>query len=400
VPERVTLRDVAEVAAVSPKTVSRVVNGDAHVTPSTRARVQQVITDLGFQPNLVARSLRVGRADVVGVVVESLADPFFARLVSAVEQAAHQRGLAVMVSSVGDVPQRESLIVQSLLVRQVTGLIVAPVAESHAYLAGTQQRTPIVFVDRLPEGIDSDAVLVDDLAAGESATRHLLDHGHRRIAFLGGESRNPTTQLRLSGYHRALAAYGLPEDASLVAVGSGSAREAREAAERLLAAPQAPTAIFSSNMRCSLGLVPLLHSSGRTDVAVVSFDDFPMADALVPAITVMDHDPEVIGRAAAERLFDRLADLDAPAETVVVPVRLVPRGSGELRPPGPAPLGPVRQTSGPPSWHGGEAEVGRPPGAQAQQERDRERGMERHGARRSGRRASAMTSPHGREDAR
>jgi LacI family transcriptional regulator len=333
VPERVTLRDVADLAAVSAKTVSRVVNGDAHVTPSTRARVQQAITDLGFQPNLVARSLRVGRADVIGLVVESLADPFFARLTSAVEQAAHERGMAVMVSSVGNrAPERESLIVESLLVRQVAGLIVAPMAQSHTYLTGARQRTPIVFVDRLPEGIVSDAVLVDDLAAGEMATRHLLDHGHRRIAFLGSELRNPTTRLRLAGYRRALAERGLADDESLVAVGAGSAREARGAAERLLAAPRPPTAIFSSNMRCSLGLVPLLHGSGRTDVAVVSFDDFPMADSLVPAVTVIDHDPEVIGRAAAERLFRRLEDLDAPAETVVVPVRLVPRGSGELPP--------------------------------------------------------------------
>jgi LacI family transcriptional regulator len=335
VPERVTLRDVAEVAAVSAKTVSRVVNGDAHVTPSTRARVQQAITDLGFQPNLVARSLRVGRADVIGLVVESLADPFFARLTSAVEQAAHERGLAVMVSSVGNrVPERESVIVESLLVRQVAGLIVAPMAQSHTYLTGARQRTPIVFVDRLPEGISSDAVLVDDLAAGEMATRHLLDQGHRRVAFLGSELRNPTTRLRLAGYRRALAERGLTDDESLIALGAGSAREARVAAEKLLAAAQPPTAIFSSNMRCSLGLVPLLHSSDRTDVAVVSFDDFPMADSLVPAVTVIDHDPEVIGRAAAERLFRRLEDLDAPAETVVVPVRLVPRGSGELRPPG------------------------------------------------------------------
>ncbi|MGY1722616.1 LacI family DNA-binding transcriptional regulator [Blastococcus sp. SYSU DS0533] len=328
-----TLRDVARVAAVSAKTVSRVVNGDAHVTPGTRARVQQAIAELGFQPNLVARSLRVGRADVVGLVVESLADPFFARLTSAVEQAAHERGLAVMVSSVGNrEPERESVIVESLLVRQVAGLIVAPMAQSHTYLAGTGRRTPIVFVDRLPEGMVSDAVLVDDLAAGEMATRHLLDHGHRRVAFLGSELRNPTTRLRLAGYRRALAAHGLAEEESLVAVGAGTAAEARVAAEQLLTAPQPPTGIFSSNMRCSLGLVPLLHGCGRTDVAVVSFDDFAMADSLVPAVTVLDHDPEVIGRAAAERLFRRLDDPDAPAETVLVPVGLVPRGSGELRP--------------------------------------------------------------------
>ena len=188
-------------------------------------------------------------------------------------------------------------------------------------------------IDRLPEGITSDAVLVDDLAAGRLATHHLIAHGHRRIAFLGSELRNPTTRLRLAGYRRAIAEGGLAADDSLVAVGAGTAQQGREAAERLLAGPQPPTAIFSSNMRSSLGLVPLLHSSNRTDVAVISFDDFPMADSLVPAVTVIDHDPEVIGRAAAERLFRRLEDLDAPAETVVVPVRLVPRGSGELPPP-------------------------------------------------------------------
>ena len=382
-PERVTLRDVALIAAVSPKTVSRVVNGDVHVTPSTRARVQQAITELGFQPNLVARSLRVGRADVIGLVVESLADPFFARLTSAVEQAAHERGLAVMVSSVGNrEPERESLVVESLLVRQVAGLIVAPMAQSHTYLAGAGQRTPIVFVDRLPEGIVSDAVLVDDLAAGEMATGHLLDHGHRRVAFLGSELRNPTTRLRLAGYRSALAARGLAEDESLVAVGAGSARESRAAAERLMSGPRPPTAIFSSNMRCSLGLVPLLHALGRTDVAVVSFDDFPMADSLVPAVTVIDHDPDVIGRAAAERLFRRLEDLDAPAETVVVPVRLVPRGSGELRPPGADPAADLPQ-------HGV---------LERDREQDRAGHGAGHGARPSGRRTSAMTSPHGQEE--
>ncbi|TYP90462.1 LacI family DNA-binding transcriptional regulator [Blastococcus xanthinilyticus] len=371
--ERVTLRDVARLAAVSAKTVSRVVNDDAHVTPGTRARVQKAIAELGFQPNLVARSLRVGRADVVGLVVESLADPFFARLTSAVEQAAYERGLAVMVSSVGNQePERESVIVESLLVRQVAGLIVAPMAQSHTYLAGPGRRTPIVFVDRLPEGLVSDAVLVDDLAAAETATRHLLDHGHRRVAFLGSELRNPTTRLRLAGYRRALAAHGLAGDESLVAVGAGTAAEAREAAELLLAAPQPPTAIFSSNMRCSLGLVPLLHGRGRTDVAVVSFDDFAMADSLVPAVTVLDHDPEVIGRAAAERLFRRLDEPDAPAETVMVPVGLVARGSGELRPPG---------------HEGGDGHV----------PQDSLQDRVRHGA--EGR-ASTMTTPHAQEGAR
>jgi LacI family transcriptional regulator len=381
----VTLRDVARVAAVSPKTVSRVVNGDAHVTPGTRERVQQAIDELGFEPNLVARSLRVGRADAIGLVVESLADPFFARLTSAVEQAALERGLAVMISSVGHEPGRESVIVQSLLVRQVAGLIVAPTADSHAYLAAVQQRTPIVFVDRLPEDISgSDAVLVDDHAAAEAATGHLLDHGHRRVAFLGSELRNPTTRLRLAGYRRAITERGFTVDESLEALGSESAQEARGAAERLLAGPRPPTAIFSSNMRCSLGLVPLLHAVGRTDVAVVSFDDFAMADSLVPAVTVIDHDPEVIGRAAAERLFRRLAEPDAPAETVVVPVRLLQRGSGELPPPAGA--------TGSRAATADEDDPGRRPDAPRQQDGQGARDA-------TGRRGSVMTSPQNREDA-
>ena len=371
----VTLRDVARVADVSAKTVSRVVNGDAHVTPSTRERVQQAIDDLGFEPNLVARSLRVGRADAIGLVVESLADPFFARLTSAVEQAALERGLAVMISSVGDLPEREAVVVRSLLVRQVAGLIVVPVAETHAHLEESRQRTPVVFVDRRPDGMDGDAVVVDDLAAAETATRHLLAHGHRRVGFLGSQTRNPTTRLRLEGYRRALAAHGLAEDPALVALGAGTVQTAREAAEQLFAGPQPPTAVFASNMRCSLGLVPFLHSSGRTDVAVVGFDDFPMADSLLPAVTVIDHEPEAVGRAAAERLFRRLAEPDAPAETVVVPVRLVQRGSGELPPPAGA--------TGSRVADGGEDDPGRSTDAPVQQDGNREREMAQGGGGRS-----------------
>ena len=128
-------------------------------------------------------------------------------------------------------------------------------------------------------------------------------------------------------------------------------------------------------MRCSLGLVPFLHSSGRTDVAVVGFDDFPMADSLLPAVTVIDHEPEAVGRAAAERLFRRLAEPDTPAETVVVPVRLVQRGSGELPPPA--------GTTGPRGADGGEDDPGRTTDAPVQQDGTREWEMAQEGGGRS-----------------
>jgi LacI family transcriptional regulator len=327
---RVTLLDVARQAGVSVTTASRVVNDGPHVRADVRERVRAAVAELGYRPNPVARSLRRGRDATIGVVVDSLADIFFATIADTVERLAVPRGLAVTIGSSGRDPVREQGLVELFLQRQVAGLILVPVSDSPGYLPLLGRGTPAVFVDRPVDGA-FDAVIGDDRGGARRGTRHLLSHGHRRIAFLGDSTLIHTTRARLDGYREALAGDGVPVADDLVVTGCPQPPEAAAAVDRLLAAEAPPTAIFSSNMRCTVGAVSALHSRSRTEVAVVGFGDFPLADVLDPAVTVLDQDPAGVATHAAQRLFDLLdgASAEDPA-TSVVPVHLVPRGSGEL----------------------------------------------------------------------
>ena len=191
-----------------------------------------------------------------------------------------------------------------------------------------QSRTAMVFIDRAPSNITADTVLEDDRGGGYAATAHLIEHGHRRIGFIGDSSSIATTVGRLDGYSAALADAGIDEDRRFVILGAMSSREAAEATMNLLTRPQPPTAFFSSNARCSIGVVPALQKSGRTDIALVGYGDFPLASALRPALTVVDQNPDALVQAAAPRLFARL---DNPTRRrkrrLVLPVRLLLRAS-------------------------------------------------------------------------
>jgi LacI family transcriptional regulator len=323
-----TMRDVAQRAGVSPKTVSRVINEDRYVSDAVRDRVQRAVSDLRYVPNMLAVTFRNGRDDAVGVAVPDIGDPFFGAVVQAVEREAAQRGVAVIVTSVGYDPQNEQQAIEALLRRQVVGLIVCPIALDQSYLRPWQERTPMVFIDRTPRRLTADAVVEDDHGGGFEATAHLLGHGHRRIAFLGDGGRVPTTMLRLQGYRAALHADGVPSDDDLVHLGATDPEAMATALRTLLALPDPPTAVFASNARCTLGVVPALQAMGRTDLGLVSFGDFPMAAALQPPVTVVDQDPAGMGAFAAERLFTRV---DSPTKRLrrrtVLPVHLVERSS-------------------------------------------------------------------------
>jgi LacI family transcriptional regulator len=325
------LRDVAEVAGVSLRTASRVLNEDPRVAIATRARVQQAMRDLKFTPDAMARSLRSGTDTAVGMVVESVADPFFSAMVAAVEQAESTSGKSVLVASTHGDPARERDVVAHMLTRRVSGMLLAPTADDHAWL---DTRTPLVLVDRAARGLDTDVVGIDDEAAAADAVDHLVAHGHRRIAYISDQPLVPTSRARLAGYRRAMAAHGLDVEPRLVRADCPDGAAAAAATRDLLSRKDsgAPTAVFSADTRCSLGVVPTLHAMGRTDVALVSFGDFAMADLLQPGVTVVDHSAEAVGAAAAARLAERIANPGLPATTIHVPVRLIPRGSGELRP--------------------------------------------------------------------
>ncbi|WP_239107397.1 LacI family DNA-binding transcriptional regulator [Spirilliplanes yamanashiensis] len=327
------MRQVAERAGVSAKTVSRVMHDDRYVSADVRQRVERAIAELGYVPNVLARTFRSGRDAVIGVAVPSISDPFFAALTGEVERVARARGVAVLVTSIGTDPAHEQAAVHALLGRQVTGLIMAPVAADQSYLRPCQDRTVIVFIDRPPARIVADSVVEDDLGGAHAATTHLLRHGHRRVGFVGDTLAIATTARRLEGYRAALADAGIDPDPGLVALTAASDEDSAKALVDLLSLPEPPTALFSSNARTSIGIIPALQAAGRTDVGLVSFGDFPLAAALQPPVTVIDQDPASVGRTAATRLFERL---DHPnrrlKRRIVLPVPLISRGSCRGRP--------------------------------------------------------------------
>ncbi|MGD0066586.1 MAG: LacI family DNA-binding transcriptional regulator, partial [Streptosporangiaceae bacterium] len=173
-----TMRDVARVAGVSAKTVSRVFNEDPHVTEETRDRVRWAMQKLNYVPNLLARSFRAGADTAVGLAIPDIADPFFAEMTSSIETDLMGRGMAVVVTSLGHGPDRERYVLEALLRRQISGLIVACVSADQSYLAPWQERTPMVFLDRAPRGLAGVFVIEDDLGGAREAVAHLARHGH------------------------------------------------------------------------------------------------------------------------------------------------------------------------------------------------------------------------------
>lgn len=324
------LLDVAHAAGVSLRTASRVLNDDPRVAPETRQRVQATIQDLHFQPDEMARSLRAGTDTAVGFVVESISDPFFAEVIDAVEQEMSRHGRSVLVTSTRRDPNWEHDVIGRMMQRRISGLLLCPTGDDHSWL--DTGRVPVVLVDRPAPGVTADLVEIDDHRAAFSATAHLIRHGHRRIAYVGDTPAIPTSAARLQGYRDALAEHGLETDESLVNCDAATSQAAARIVSALVGNGRAPTAILSATTRASLGVVPVLHSTGRTDIALVSFGDFPMADALRPAVTVVDHPAQEIGRTAAARLLARLGQPTLPVERIQVPAAIIERGSGELRP--------------------------------------------------------------------
>jgi len=327
-----TMRDVARVAGVSAKTVSRVFNDDPHVTEETRERVRWAMQKLNYVPNLLARSFRAGADAAVGVAVPDIAEPFFAAMTSSIEVDLVGGGMAVVITSLFH-EGRERSALESLLRRQISGLIVACVSADQSYLAPWQERTPMVFVDRAPRKLAGVYVIEDDLGGAREAVTHLASYGHRRVAFLGVSTPETTIRRRLRGYSSTVAENGLDSSPDLICMPAASAEESAAALVKRLAASNAPTAVFSANIPCTMALVQALHQAERTDIALVGFGDFPMAAALTPAVTVVDQDPARLGHIAVDRLLSRIEDPRAkPRLRTVLPVALIPRGSGELRP--------------------------------------------------------------------
>ncbi|MER6951265.1 LacI family DNA-binding transcriptional regulator [Nonomuraea sp. NPDC000554] len=335
---RPTMADVAREVGVTAKTVSRVLNDEGPVAAETRERVMQAVRKLGYQPNLMARNMRVGARDAaIGLVIPEMGNPFFGTLAGGIENTVRARGLTLIVGSSSETAELEQSLIAAFLARRVSALMVVPsAAGDHRHLRGERAAgLPIVFLDRPAVGLTADSVVSANREGAAAGVGHLIGHGHRRVGFVGDlPATLYTRRERFQGYRDALERSGLPFDRALVE--SGHDQEAASAATlRLLALDDPPTALFAANNLASMGVVVALARAGRKDVAVVGYDDLPLAEVLDPPLTVVAQDPAAIGGAAADLVLARLDGDRSKARRTLVPTRLIVRGSGELPPPRP-----------------------------------------------------------------
>lgn len=327
--KRTTLRDVALEARVSIKTVSRVINGGREVNPATAARVGEVASRLGYRPNELARSLKGQRSRTIGLIIADTSNPFYSGCAKGVEEVARMHGHAVILCASAEDVDIEREYVRLLTRRRIDGLLLVPAADGHGYLEEEQAAgLPMVALDRPIEGVSTDMVLVQNRAGTRKATEHLIDHGHRRIAFVGDDEHLYTTRKRLQGYTEAMRGASFK---GLCRLGAENVTAAEEAVHELLRPPDSPTAIFAGNNLITVGVLQALNRAGLRvpdDVAFVGFDDFELAGVLHPRLTLVRQPAAELGRRAAELLFRALEGRGSPTpRRLVLPTELIIRES-------------------------------------------------------------------------
>ncbi len=325
-----TLHDVAKRAGVSPMTVSRVVNGSDAVSPKLRARVERALTETGYMPNKLARSLRARRTDTIALLLPDMTNPFFTTLAHGVETAAREAGLTMILANSDEREDEELRLAQLLLERQVDGILVVPAGTGAATIRLCRENdVPFVAVDRRPEGVEADVVRTDSEAGARLLGQLVVGLGHRNTAVLAGPATVPTAADRVAGFRRAIVdEAGLPEP--LVLYGAFTIDSGREMAMRALELAPRPTAVFAANNFIAIGTLHALDELGvrvPEDVAVVGFDDLPEAMVTFPFLTVVAQPAFELGRESVALLLHRLANPDGPAREVVLPTRLVIRRS-------------------------------------------------------------------------
>lgn len=323
------MSDVAKLAGVSTMTVSRVLNGNVHVSKATQACVLEAIAKLNYVPNEVARSLRDHRTRQIGIIVPNLNDPFFAHCTHSITLVAKERSYSTVITTSEEDPATEFIEAKRMLRRHIEGLIVVPAPGKSQLRDPEFDQTPIVTLDRPVRGSSFDSVVVQNKRGAALGVQHLIEHQHRRIACIGLAGKVWTKHERLDGYLAAMKAAGLESDVYTV---SEVQAEMLQTVRVLLSSKNPPTAFFCTNnlvMRNTLHALMTLNAKIPEQIAIVGFDDFEMADILKPPMTVVRQPTDVLGRIAAELLFSRLSDKAQTnqAKRIVLPVELVIRKS-------------------------------------------------------------------------
>ncbi len=326
---RVTIRDVAALAGVSHQTVSRVINGIERVNPETRQRVEAAIAQLDYRPNAIARSMAQGHTSTLACIAPNLTDFTFASIIEGAETEARRQGYFMITASASE-PQTFATLVEQLVgSRRTDGLLVINpyIDDRYTFLPGN---VPTVLVGSQSRDQVSSSVILDDRGAGQMATQHLLDLGHRVIAHLTGPMVEDCAQERLAGYQAALQAAGIAFDPALVLEGDWSATAGYRALQRLAEGKVQFTAMFAQNDRMAVGATRALREAGLhvpDDISVIGFDDMPLASYFDPPLTTIGHDVFCTGCEAVNLLIRALEQPGLPPQQVRLPAELVIRHS-------------------------------------------------------------------------
>jgi LacI family transcriptional regulator len=326
-----TMRDVAQKANVSIKTVSRVVNDQGEISETTRKRVLAVIKELGYRPNKIARGLVTQRTYTVGLVVPDITNPFFPEVARGVQDVARAQDYNVFLCNSDESQQEELRTLHSLADQGVDGIIIFPCYQTQNNLdVFAAQYRPIIAINHICDHANVSLVLTDNYQGAKLAVDYLLSKGHREIGMLAGLETSPQRGRRVHGFLDALAAYDLSVVEPRILSGLPTLASGYEVALRLLKQDPPVTAIFSYNDLQALGAIQACKELGRhipADCAIIGFDDIQLASLVDPALTTIRIDKYSMGQQAMRRLLDMLDNPDMDFSPIEMDVELVVRES-------------------------------------------------------------------------
>jgi len=311
----VSIKDIAPAAKVSHSTVSRALRNSSLVNRETAERIRRIAHEMGYRPSAVARSLVTKKTKTIGVVVTTIADPFIAEVVSGIEEVANDHGYSVFLANSNADPDREVNVVHSFHERRVDGILVTASRVGALYIPLLAQlKVPIVLINNQHPGEFVYSVMIDNITASREATQHLIQLGHKRIAYIGDRFGFQSDTERFAGYRQALEMADLPFLPELIAHGDGKPEGAMQATEKLLALPQLPTAIFCYNDMSALGALRVIRAQGLDvpdDISLVGFDDLFIASYTHPPLTTIRQPKRQMGRMAMEILLKLFSGLNS-----------------------------------------------------------------------------------------
>jgi len=324
---------VAKKAQVSIATVSRVINNLPRVRPETRLKVEQAIQELNYRPNRVAKRLRNRSAssNLIGVLIPDIQNPFYVEVLRGIEDVAYANKYALIMCNFSQDENKQRRYLDLLKSESIDGLIAAPTSEHDLAVAGlVRSGLPIVCVDRGLVDVDVDVVMVENRNGAFMAVDHLAKSGYKRIAYISGLPKIPSSRQREQGYLEALEANGLPIDRELIKYGDSRHDSGVKLCEELLNLPSPPDAIFTGNNLITLGALETIHKRKLKipeQIAIIGFDDMYWSISLNPPLTAVRQPAYEIGKRAAEQLMFRIDDPSRPTVSIVMKTELMLRDS-------------------------------------------------------------------------